>query len=81
MSHPYALGRRKILVQGTGINKWYGAGVGWVDSGRNYGTRQPNHTLRENRATMEPLLNHLPLPSSLQIQILSFLTIIYRQEK
>jgi len=37
------------LVQGTGIKKWYGAGVGWVDSRQNYGTRQPSHTLRENR--------------------------------
>jgi len=34
---------RLILVQGTGIKKWYGVGVGWVHSGPNYGkfTRQP----------------------------------------
>ena len=38
-------------IQGPGIKKWYRAGLGWVDSGPNYGTRQPtwNHTLRENR--------------------------------
>ena len=37
-----------LLVQGTGIKKWYAAGVGWVDFGQNSGTLQPNHTHTEN---------------------------------
>jgi len=36
------------VVQGTGIKKWYAAGVGWVDFGQNSGTLQPNHTQTEN---------------------------------
>jgi len=29
------------MVQGTGIKKWYGAGEGRIDYGKNYGTRLP----------------------------------------
>ena len=45
----YAGHRHSIafLVQGTGIKKWYAAGVGWVDFGQNSGTLQPNHTQTE----------------------------------
>jgi len=37
-----------IEIQGTGIKKWYAAGVGWVGFGQNSGTLQPNHTQPEN---------------------------------
>jgi len=36
--------RLRYHIQGTGIKKWYAAGVGWVDFGKNSGTLQPNHT-------------------------------------